>query len=292
MKKSMKITAALCALLGTAVSNTLQVNAELVKKAWGQGSSNTFILGLNNAVGSAVNIYTLKGTDAEILHHVGNFNGINYDMLEVKPSETTFVKMDYMGYAEWLNDIYDWGLVSEGYVRAGGINANYYAWHTNPNYGQPVGGLRMAGKWTNFRGEPNLPDYGSGYATAYWDRTGLMKLVYSGENVVAGTTEWVGEKVDSECAVSGSYTYIVNGERNDITDGYGWYEYHYNDYAFSCLAQKKDGTYYLISFWNGMRDEKVQDFLLGLDVYNAIRLDGGTSTSMVYEDDYVQEAED
>lgn len=60
MKKSMKITAALCALLGTAVSNTLQVNAELVKKAWGQGSSNTFILGLNNAVGSAVNIYTLK----------------------------------------------------------------------------------------------------------------------------------------------------------------------------------------------------------------------------------------
>ena len=33
-----------------------------------------------------------------------------------------------------------------------------------------------------------------------------------------------------------------------------------------------------------MRDESVQDFLLSMDVYNAIRLDGGTSTSMCYED--------
>ena len=77
----------------------------------------------------------------------------------------------------------------------------------------------------------------------------------------------------------------------DLTDGYGGYVYHSNDYAFSCLAQREDGTYYLISFWNGMRDEKVQDFLLGLDVYNAIRLDGGTSTSMCYETDLVEEAE-
>ena len=291
MKKQIKLIAVLCTGLAALSSRTIPAEAELVKKAWGQGSSNTYILGLNNAVGSAVNIYTLKDTESGIIHHTGNFNGINYDMLEVKPSETTFIKLDYMGYAEWLNDLYDWGLVSEGYIRAGGINANYYAWHTNPNYGQPVGGARMAGEWTTFRGEPNLPDYGSGYATAYWDRTGLMKLVYSGENVVQGTTEWIGEKVESECAVSGSYTYIVDGERKDLTDGYGWYEYHYNDYAFSCLAQKKDGTYFLISFWNGMRDEKVQDFLLGLDVYNAIRLDGGTSTSMCYEEDLVEEAE-
>ena len=77
----------------------------------------------------------------------------------------------------------------------------------------------------------------------------------------------------------------------DLTDGYGWYVYHSNDYTFSCLAQREDGTYYLISCWNGMRDEKVQDFLLGLDVYNAIRLDGGTSTSMCYETDLVEEAE-
>lgn len=292
MKKLYTIILGLCIGLLTAIPKTWNVSAELVKKAWGQGSSNTYILGLNNAVGSAVNIYTLKGTEPSIIHHMGNYNGINYDMLEVKPSETTFIKMDYMGHAEWLNDIYDWGLVGEGYVRAGGINANYYSWITNPNYGQPVGGLRMAGEWTDFRGEPNLPDYGSGYVTAYWDRPGLMKLVYSGENVVQGTTEWIGEKVDSECAVSGSYTYIVNGERKDLTDGYGWYEYHANDYAFCCLAQKKDGTYYLISFWNGMRDENVQDFLLGLDVYNALRLDGGTSTSMVYEDSLVKEAEE
>ncbi|MBR4457270.1 MAG: phosphodiester glycosidase family protein [Solobacterium sp.] len=287
----MKIAAVLCAGIAAGMSAAVTAEAELVRKAWGQGSSNTYILGLNNAVGSAVNIYTLKGTEASVVHHTGNYNGINYDMLEVKPSETTFVKTDYMGHAEWLTDIYDWGLLSEGYVRVGGINANYYAWHTNPNYGQPVGGLRMAGKWTYFRGEPNLPDYGSGYVTAYWDRTGLMRLVYSGEDVLHGSTEWIGEKVDSECAVSGSYTYIVNGERKDLTDGYGWYEYHYNDYAFCCLAQKEDGTYYLISFWNGMRDQNVQDFLLGLDVYNAVRLDGGTSTSMCYEDEMVREAE-
>ena len=291
MKKRNQIITAFCTGLLLSAPQLLTVDAERVDKAWGQGSSNTYILGLNNAVGSAVNIYTLKGTEASVVHHTGNYNGINYDMLEVKPSETTFIKVDYMGYAEWLRDLYDWGLVSEGYIRTGGINASYYAWHTNPNYGQPVGGVRMAGKWTDFRGEPNLPDYGSGYVTAYWDRTGLMKLVYSGENVVQGTTEWIGEKVESECALSGSYTYIVNGERKDLTDGYGWYVYHSNDYAFSCLAQREDGTYYLISFWNGMRDEKVQDFLLGLDVYNAIRLDGGTSTSMCYETDLVKEAE-
>ena len=183
MKKRMKQMAVACTVLTAMAFQTRTAEAELVKRAWGQGSSNTYILGLNNAVGSAVNIYTLNGTEASIIHHTGNFNGINYDMLEVKPSETTFVKVDYMGHAEWLNDIYDWGLISEGYIRAGGINANYYAWHTNPNYGQPVGGLRMAGKWTDFRGEPNLPDYGSGYVTAYWDRAGLIKLVYSGENV-------------------------------------------------------------------------------------------------------------
>ena len=290
MKKLVKISAVLCTVLTMFTSRTLTAEAELVKKAWGQGYSNTFILGLNNTVGSAVNIYTLKDTDAAIIHHTGNFNGINYDMLEVTPSETTFIKVDYMGYAEWLNNIYDWGLVSEGYIRAGGINANYYAWHTNPNAGQPVGGLRMAGKWTSFRGEPNMPEYGSGYATAYWDRTGLMKLVYSGENIDG--SGWTGEKVESECALSGSYTYIVNGERKDLTGGAGLYEYHYNDYAFSCLAQKEDGTYFLISFWNGMRDEKVQDFLLGLDVYNAIRLDGGTSTSMCYETDIVREEDE
>ncbi len=288
MKRLNKIIAVLCIGLVTILSHTLTANAEMVNKAWGQGSSNTYILGLNNAVGSAINIYTLKDTGPSIIHHTGNYNGINYDMLEVMPSETTFVKVDYMGYAEWLNNLYDWGLVSEGYIRAGGINANYYAWHTNPNYGQPVGGVRMAGEWTKFRGEPNVPDYGSGYATAYWDRTGLMKLVYSGEDAV-NDTGWIGEKVESECAVSGSYTYIVNGERKDLTDGYGWYAYHSNDYAFSCLAQKEDGTYFLISFWNGMRDENVQNFLLDLDVYNAIRLDGGTSTSMCYEEDLIIE---
>ena len=40
-----------------------------------------------------------------------------------------------------------------------------------------------------------------------------------------------------------------------------------------------------------MRDENVQDFLLSLGVANALRLDGGTSTSMVYEDSVVKEAE-
>ncbi|MBQ6222540.1 MAG: phosphodiester glycosidase family protein [Solobacterium sp.] len=291
MKRLMKIMMILCVGLFTMMSHTLDVKAELVKKAWGQGYSNTFILGFNNTVGSAVNIYTLKDTESSIIHHIGNYNGVNYDMLEVMPSETTFIKADYMGYAEWLSDIYDWGLISEGYIRAGGINANYYSWHTQPNAGQPVGGVRLAGKWTHFRGEPNIPDYGSGYSTAYWDRTGLMKLVYSGEDVVNGTG-WIGEKVESECAVSGSYTYIVDGEKKDLTGGYGWYAYHSNDYAFSCLAQKEDGTYYLISFWNGMRDEKVQDFLTELDVYNAIRLDGGTSTSMCYEEDLVEEVDD
>ncbi len=290
MKNLIKTAAVFCTVLVTAASHTSTVNAEMVHKAWGQGSSNTYILGFNNAVGSAVNIYTLRDTESSIVHRTGNYNGINYDMLEVKPSETTFIKVDYMGYAEWLNDIYDWGLVSEGYTRAGGINANYYSWITNPNHGQPVGGVRMAGEWTDFRGEPNVPDYGSGYVTAYWDRTGLMQLVYSGEDAVNGTG-WIGEKVESECAVSGSYTYIVNGERKDLTDGYGWYEYHSNDYAFCCLAQKKDGTYLLISFWNGMRDNNIQDFLLEQDVYNAIRLDGGTSTSMCYEEDLVEEAE-
>lgn len=283
MKKTVRTIAVLGTALLTAIPCTLTADAEMITKAWGQGSSNTYILGLNNAVGSAINVYTLQGSEPSIIHHTGNYNGINYDMLEVKPSETTFLKMDYMGHAEWLNDIYDWGMVSEGYVRAGGINANYYSWITNPNYGQPVGGLRMAGKWTSFQGEPNLPDYGSGYVTAYWDRTGLMRLVYSGEDAI-NDTGWIGEKVESECAVSGSYTYIVDGERKDLTGGYGWYAYHSNDYAFCCLAQKEDGTYFLITFWNGMRDESVQDFLLSMDVYNAIRLDGGTSTSMCYED--------
>ena len=290
MKKRIKITAVLCLGLLTAGSRILTAEAEMVHKAWGQGSSNTYILGFNNAVGSAINIYTLQNTEADIVHHTGNYKGINYEMLEVKPSETTFVKIDYVGHAEMLDKIYDWGLVSEGYTRVGGINANYYSWITNPNYGEPVGGLRMAGKWTTFQGRLNLPEYGSGFATAYWDRTGLMRLVYSGEDAMY-RNKWIGEEVESECAVSGSYTYIVDGERKDLTDGYGWYSYHSNDYAFTCLAQKKDGTYYLISFWNGMRDEKVQDFLLDLDVYNAIRLDGGTSTSMCYDDELVREAE-
>ncbi|MBR2768271.1 MAG: phosphodiester glycosidase family protein [Solobacterium sp.] len=289
MKKLAKIAAVFCVGVVSIASRTRTVNAETIKKSWGQGSSNTFILGFNNAVGSAVNIYTMKDSDPSIIHHTGNYNGVNYEMLEVTPSETTFVKMDYIGRPDMLDAIYDWGLLSEGYVRAGGINANYYSWITNPNYGQPVGGLRMAGKWTYFHSHQNLPEYGSGFVTAYWDRFGPMKLVYHGQDVATGAG-WVGEKVESECALSGSYTYLVDGERKDLTGGYGWYSYHSNDYGFTCLAQKKDGTFLLICFWNGMRDEKVQDFLLEQDAYNAIRLDGGTSTCMVYEDALVKEA--
>ncbi|MBR3347776.1 MAG: hypothetical protein IKG37_11920 [Solobacterium sp.] len=91
MKKRMKQMAVACTVLTAMAFQTRTAEAELVKRAWGQGSSNTYILGLNNAVGSAVNIYTLNGTESSIIHHTGNFNGINYDMLEVKPSETTFV---------------------------------------------------------------------------------------------------------------------------------------------------------------------------------------------------------
>ena len=81
MKKLINLTAIICTGLVMVLSHTLTVKAELIRKAWGQGSSNTYILGLNNAVGSAINVYTLKGTEASVIHHTGNYNGINYDML-------------------------------------------------------------------------------------------------------------------------------------------------------------------------------------------------------------------
>jgi len=269
----------------------LSVQAEEVTHAWDE---ETRIDTLRRKVVSAVNVYT-DGKAEDITHEEGILEDVYYDILRVNPSEHTHVQIDYCETPQYLDELADMETLDRGYLYAGGINGGYFSMEEG-NYGQPVGAVRRNNEWTCWGPIKNTPAYGNGFATAYIT-DGQMKLRYHGWawGQWNGDDLWhwsSGYRINEDYAISGSYTYFADGRQQDITGGaYGDINYRTYGRALTILAQKADRQFLLITIYGTLGEETVLSFLTDLKVHDAIRMDGGGSTQMVYESSLVKETE-
>ena len=245
----------------------------------------------------AINVYAKDGTVPQVVHEVGDYAGIPYDILRVDPSEDTFLQVDYLGSPMPMTELYDHDLVNEGYHRIGGINASYFA-NGSDMYGLPAGTIRIDNEFQYWNDIELSPSYGNGYASVYFNNTDAT-IKYHGwvgpEWIPYDDNIWRGEQtgmhhygIDSKFAFSGSYTFFVDGQQTDITNGTeNVIDYRGYSRAFSVFAQRSDKQYLLISFFGTISDANVIEFLRYEDVIDAIRLDGGGSTHFLYDDELV-----
>ena len=283
------ITAAVILLIAAVVVFVLNFQNKPVTYSWDEKEKEDK---LSRDITTAINVYT-DGTVQEVFHETGMLEGIQYDILRVVPSEHTFIQVDYTEEPKPLIELVDEETLAAGYEYAGGINGGFFRL-TGKEYGRPVGAVRRKNAWTKWQGEENTPAYGSGFATAYF--TGdSMQLKYHGwqKGVWTGDEDWTyeyGYMINAENGISGSYTYIVDGEAKDITgDDYGIIDYRTFGRAATIFAQNTEHEYMLIEIFGVVDDKKILKFLQSLDTLNALRMDGGISTQMVYIPKYVAE---
>ncbi len=282
---------AVCLSAVIAGISILPVHAEEIQNAWDE---ETRVHVLRRRVATAINVYT-DGTSDDITHEQGMVDGVIYDILRVNPNDHTFLQVDYTGTPGFVNELKDETRIEEGYQYAGGINAGYFS-TADDNYGQPVGAVRRNDAWSTWQNEPCTPAYGNGFATAYIDGDDL-ELKYHGWKAGQWHPDqawqwWTGYRIDADYAVSGSFTYFADGTPQDITNGdHGGINYRTFGRAVTILAQKENRQFLLITFYGTLAEDAIQQFLSDLDVYDAIRFDGGGSTQMVYDTDYVETIE-
>ena len=290
MKCLLRKSACMVLAVVTALFCVRPVLAETVINCWDETKKAHY---QRRKISTAINIYARKGTVPFVQHETGVLRGVEYDILRVDPSRNTFLKVDYSETPVYLSQLEDRKLLKEGYVRVGGINAGYFN-NTNTQYGRPVGAVRMNNQWTTWHGSLNTPAYGSGYATAYFNRYD-MEIRYHGwqKGTWKGDHNWsymTGYLIDAENAVSGSYTYFADGKEQDITGGQvGGINYHTYGRALTIFAQKQTGQFLLIEFYGTIPDAAVMELLRKEDVRDAIRLDGGGSCQMIYDDTLVNQ---
>lgn len=270
-------------LLG--IQSFFPVRAEQVINCWDETKKAHY---QRRKISTAINIYAKEGSVPQVIHESGVLSGVEYDILRIDPCRTTFLKVDYSETPVYLTQLNDSALLAEGFVRVGGINAGYFN-NTSTQYGRPVGAVRTNNAWTSWHGQLNTPAYGSGYATAYFNRYDMVLRYHGWKNRKwQGDHNWsyiTGYLIDAENAVSGSYTYFADGKEQDITHGEtGGINYHTYGRALTIFAQRRNGQFLLLEFYGTIADEKVKAFLRDEDVTDAIRLDGGGSCQMVYDD--------
>ena len=269
--------------------STMTIHAEEVTGSWDENNKRHL---LRRPVPTAINIYT-DGTGNDIFHEHGVIDGIRYDCLRVKPSEHTFLQVDYRETPVFLNELKDESLLENGWHYAGGINGGFFS-NNEEEYGRPVGAVRRNNAWTVWDSEENTPAYGSGYATAYFDGNEMILKYhgwYQGQWRGDNLWDWEGYHIDYQNGITGAYTYFVNGEETDITAGTEpVVDYRSYGRALTIFAQNRKQEYLLINIYGTVAEERVIELLRSLDTMNAIRLDGGGSCQMVYETNLIEES--
>ena len=286
-KKRILLSAVVLSLVFAADSAVIR--AEEIVNSWDEQKRVHF---LRRQIPTAINIYT-DGTEQNVFHEQGLIDEVQYDILRVKPSEHTFIQVDYSEVPVYLNELKDYGTINAGFRYAGGINGGYFS-NTEYEYGRPVGGVRRHNAWTTWHGAENTPAYGSGYATAYftgddmWIRYhGWAGYDWQGDDAWRW---WTGYTINAENGISGSFTYVVNGEEVDITGGAASaIDYRRYGRAVTIFAQNKAKEYLLITIYGTLPEERIKEVLRELDLLNAIRMDGGGSAQMVYETELVKD---
>ena len=269
--------------------STMNIHAEEVTGSWDENNKRHL---LRRPVPTTINIYT-DGTGSDIFHEHGVIDGKRYDCLRVIPSEHTFLQVDYRETPVFLNELKDESLLERGWYYAGGINAGYFS-NNEEEYGRPVGAVRRKNAWTKWGSEENTPAYGTGYSTAYFDGKNMTIRYhgwYQGQWRGDNLWDWEGYHIDDQNAITGAYTYFVNGEETDITAGTEpAVDYRSYGRALTIFAQNRKQEYLLINIYGTVAEERVIELLRSWDTTNAIRLDGGGSCQMVYETNLIEES--
>lgn len=268
----------------------LPVQGEEVINAWDETGR---IHLLRRPVPTAINVYT-DGTAQDILHEQGVKDGVSYDLLHVIPTEHTKIQVDYSELPVFLNELTDPSMEEQGFHYAGGINGGFFS-NTDQEYGRPVGAVRRNNSWVLWNGEECTPAYGSGYATAYFDHNSMWLKYHGWQNgqwMGDDLWTWEGYSIDAENGITGAYTYYADGEAVDITAATeSAVDYRGYGRALTIFAQTDANEYLLINIYGTLSEESVYALLDGWNAVNALRLDGGGSCQMVYETEYVQEAD-
>ena len=264
------------------------VTAEEVTGSWDENNKRHL---LRRPIPTAINIYT-DGTSEDIFHEHGVIDGIRYDYLRVKANEHTFLRVDYRETPVFLNELKDHSLIESGWQYAGGINGGFFS-NNEEEYGRPVGAVRNNNVWTIWGSEENTPAYGSGYATAYFDGNNMTLKYhgwYQGQWCGDDLWDWEGYHIGWQNGITGAYTYFADGEETDITaETEPAVDYRKYGRALTIFAQNRDKEYLLINIYGTVEEDHVIELLNSWNTVNAIRLDGGGSTQMVYETELVTE---
>lgn len=250
---------------------------------------------LNTPVETAINIYCRKFTVPDITFQDGTWNGGWLKVLKVQLDDDTIVRLDDAGEKPLpLDQIQNAGLRKNGWYRVCGINAGFFNAH-EPEYGRASGAVREDGSFVKWQSEEMAPAYGSGNATVYFNEDGHLRLVYHGWKNGAWMpekdAEWsYDEKTDDftyhipeTFGVSGAYTLLINGKRVWLGRSHSIYWNASKASPVTLFGETGDHSLLLVIAEKAGGGEMECELMKQLGAVNAIRMDGGTSTSMVWD---------
>lgn len=169
--------------------------------------------------------------------------------------------------------------IVEHYNAVGGINAGGMADDAAGTGGEPTGLLITNGEC-----------YSDVNPYEYFSMCGFTQdnILYVSDSINKASID----QLNLRCAVSFGPVLIVNGEPR-ISGGGGW-----GIQPRTCIAQRQDGTVLFLVIDGRQTDsvgatlKNAQDILLNYDAYNAFNLDGGASSTMVFDSKLVNKPSD
>lgn len=236
-------------------------------------------------IATAINIYARIGTKPKVIFQQGLFADVPYACLRVYPDENTQIALDYAGTKpKPLEKLAHFKL---GWWRVGGINAGFFVDH-GENYGLPIGAVAVDGKFQFWKGNELVPAYGKGNVTAYFDERGSLTLSYHGwENGLWEPLDDDFWNYDDDAyhlhtpfAVSGAYSLLRNGQRVWLGRTHSSYWNRSTKSGVTCFAQGNDGSVLLVVAGALGGGEKETRLMMQLGAKTALRMDGGSSSTM------------
>ena len=170
--------------------------------------------------------------------------------------------------------------IVEAYDAVGGINAGGLANDTYGTGAMPTGLLMVDGEYFD-----NEFDYGQSVSMCGFTQDNKL---YVSDNITKSEID----QLNLRCAISFGPVLIVNGQPR-ISSGTGW-----GVNPRTCIGQRQDGTVLFLVIDGRQTDtlgatlKNAQDILLNYGAYNAFNLDGGASTTMVFDEELVNSPSD
>jgi len=206
-----------------------------------------------------------KGKDGIEIIDVSTNTFKGYLMVIDDPSRVALVSSPRMGVVGSTTS-----QIVEAYDAIGGINAGGMTDDAASTGGVPTGIVISDG-------EHKIP-------VNSYDNFSVVGFTRDNKMIVSDSINKAGvDALNLRCAVSFGPVLIINGEPR-ISNGSGW-----GIQPRTCIAQRQDGTVLFLVIDGRQTDsvgatlKNAQDILLNHGAYNAFNLDGGASSTMVFD---------